>query len=269
MKQTPHAGDVLADSEVSATLDHIAGAALESKTLTLHSLLHGARAVLFDAGGTLVHPDWERFARIAHEVAGRTLSDDDIRRALANALYEADTRLRAGDQPTPEMQRAGWVFRRMYAMLDFDEAKIEEIHHRINEEHAARHMWCGLDADAVRVVTDLKAAGLPVGVISNTEDGRLVELLELVAIAAHFDFLIDSHVVGLRKPDTAIFNLALERLRLPASEVVYVGDSYGHDILAARRAGLRAILVDPLNLYRDIETARIERLGELVCVSDA
>jgi FMN phosphatase YigB (HAD superfamily) len=55
-------------------------------------------------------------------------------------------------------------------------------------------------------------------------------------------------------------------LKLPASEVVYVGDSYGHDVLAARRAGLRAILVDALDLYLDVEPARIKRLGELVNV---
>jgi FMN phosphatase YigB (HAD superfamily) len=97
----------------------------------------------------------------------------------------------------------------MYAKLEFTDAEIEEMHLRLNAEHAARHMWCGLDADAPRVIAGLKAAGLPVGVISNTEDGRLVELLELVELGTHFDFLIDSHVVNLRKPDAAIFNLAL------------------------------------------------------------
>lgn len=262
MKQTPHTEDVLADREIPAAFEQAEDAA--HGAARLHSLLHGARAVLFDVGGTLTHPDWERFSRIAHEVAARTLTDDDIRRALATALYEADTHLRGGGAPTEEMKRAGWVFRRMYAMLDFSEAEIEELQRRIDAEHALQHMWCGLDADAPRVITELKAAGLPVGVISNTEDGRLVELLELVELAAHFDFLIDSHVVNLRKPDAAIFNLALERLRLPASDVIYIGDSYGHDVLAARRAGLRAILVDALDLYRDIEPARIKRLGELI-----
>jgi putative hydrolase of the HAD superfamily len=264
MKQTPHSEDVLADHEIPTALERADDAARETGTSTLHPLLRGARAVLFDAGGTLVHPDWERFARIAHEVAARTITNDDIRRALATALYKADTHLRGGNAPTEEMKRAGWVFRRMYAMLDFSEAEIEELHRRIDAEHAFRHMWCGLDADAPRVIAELKAAGLPVGVISNTEDGRLVELLELVDLAAHFNFLIDSHVVGLRKPDAAIFNHALERLGLPASTVVYVGDSYGHDVLAARRAGLQAILVDAVDLYSDIEPARIRRLGELV-----
>jgi len=258
----PH--DVLADADIKAEVLSAADAARDENPPTLHTLLQGARAVVFDAGGTLTHPDWERFARIAHEVAARPLSHDDIRRALAVSLYEADTHLRAGGEPPPEMRRAGWVFRRMYAMLEFTDVETEEMHLRLDAEHTARHIWCGLDTDAPRVVAGLKAAGLPVGVISNTEDGRLVELLELVELAAHFDFLIDSHVVGLRKPDAAIFNLALEKLKLPASEVVYVGDSYGHDVLAARRAGLRAILVDALDLYHDVEPARIAKLGELI-----
>ncbi|MGH9945110.1 MAG: HAD hydrolase-like protein, partial [Pyrinomonadaceae bacterium] len=51
---------------------------------------------------------------------------------------------------------------------------------------------------------------------------------------------------------------------LAPAEAVYVGDSYGHDALAARAAGLRAILLDPLNLYPDAVCARIGGLRDLI-----
>ena len=57
---------------------------------------------------------------------------------------------------------------------------------------------------------------------------------------------------------------ALERLDVAPHESVYVGDSYGHDVRGAEGAGLRAILLDPLDLYRDSDCPRIRALGELV-----
>ena len=78
------------------------------------------------------------------------------------------------------------------------------------------------------------------------------------------NLLVDSHVVGLRKPDAAIFQFALERLNLEAHEAAYVGDSYVHDALAARAVGLNGILLDPLDLHPDSICPRIKSLGDLV-----
>jgi putative hydrolase of the HAD superfamily len=85
----------------------------------------------------------------------------------------------------------------------------------------------------------------------------------LLDIAAHFDLLIDSHLVGLRKPDAAIFHYALEKLDVAPHEAVYIGDSYGHDVLGAQNAGLRAILLDPLDLYLESDCPRVHALSEL------
>ena len=100
-------------------------------------------------------------------------------------------------------------------------------------------------------------------VISNTEDGRLNESLDAAGISACFNLLVDSHVVGLRKPDAAIFKLTLERLGLGTHEAAYVGDSYAHDALPAHAIGLRAILLDPLDLHPESVCPRIRSLGEL------
>jgi len=76
--------------------------------------------------------------------------------------------------------------------------------------------------------------------------------------------MLDSFVVGLRKPDPAIFRLALERLGLDPREAVYVGDSYGHDALPALALGLGAVLVDPLDLHPESICPRVRSLGGLV-----
>jgi FMN phosphatase YigB (HAD superfamily) len=51
--------------------------------------------------------------------------------------------------------------------------------------------------------------------------------------------IIDSAVVGVRKPDPAIFNLALKTLDVPASETAFVGDSFERDIVPAKALGFQ------------------------------
>ena len=114
------------------------------------------------------------------------------------------------------------------------------------------------------MVDELKRAGLRLAVISNTEDGRLRDSLEAAGLGGRFDLTVDSHLVGCRKPDAAIFRLALEQLGVEAGEAAFVGDSYAHDALAAHAVGMRAILLDPLDLHPESVCPRIRTLVELL-----
>ncbi len=73
--------------------------------------------------------------------------------------------------------------------------------------------------------------------------------------------VIDSHVVGVAKPDPAIFeHAAYEFGGIERSRIVYVGDSVTIDVAAATAAGLRPVLLDP---YDDHDGAPFERIGEV------
>ena len=226
----------------------------------LHPSLNGARVCVFDAGGTLVHPDWPRLSALAEDAAGRRFADDEMRLAFGEMLKCV------GGQGGRVIDQTGrhWTFRAMYGGLGLDAEACEALVGRIDATHAERHVWCGADPDAARVIDGLKRAGLLVAVISNTEDGRLKDSLEAAGLGGLFDLTIDSHLVGCKKPDAAIFRLALGRLGVEAGEAVFVGDSYTHDALAARAAGLRAVLLDPLDLHPEAVCPRIRRLGDLL-----
>ena len=163
-----------------------------------------------------------------------------------------------------ELKRPHWTFRKMYAAFGLDETACDAVIDSLANSHVERHVWCQADNSAAFVLDELKRQGLIIAVISNTEDGRLIESLEAAGIADRFDLLIDSHLVGYRKPDPAIFSLTLERLGLQGDEAAYVGDSYAHDALAARAAGLQGILLDPLNLHPESVCPRISSLVELI-----
>jgi putative hydrolase of the HAD superfamily len=230
----------------------------------LHPSLIGARACVFDAGGTLVHPDWPRLAALAEEAAGRRFADEEMRRAFGEMLKCVGGQAPGGR--VIDQNGRHWTFRAMYGGLGLDATACDHLVGRIDATHAERHVWCGVDPDAARVVGELKRAGLLVAVISNTEDGRLLDSLEAAGLGGLFDLTVDSHLVGCRKPDAAIFRLALEQLGVGAGDAAFVGDSYAHDALAARAAGMRAILLDPLDLHPESVCPRIGRLGDLLPV---
>lgn len=139
------------------------------------------------------------------------------------------------------------------------------IRDRLVLAHEQRHLWCEPDSEAANVLLALKTAGLRIAVVSNTEDGRVKESLALADLASHFEVVIDSHIVGRSKPDKEIFQFALDELRLEPHEAAYVGDSYGYDVIGARRAGLYPILLDRMCAYKsEPELTRIRSLTELI-----
>ncbi len=212
-----------------------------------------------------MHPDWPRLSSIAEEVSGRVFDSREMARAFGEMMRTVGSEMqREGFVLPDEMKRPHWTFHRMYRALGLNEATCVVVIKRLSASHDGRHVWCGLEPEAPRVLDELKRQGLIVAVISNTEDGRLLDSLAASGISDRFDLLIDSHVVGYRKPDAAIFLHALQRLEVEPNEAVYVGDSYAHDALAARAVGLRGILLDPLDLHPESVCPRIRSLSELI-----
>ena len=62
-----------------------------------------------------------------------------------------------------------------------------------------------------------------------------------------FQFMIASADAGSKKPSPKIFELALERAGVEPSRVVHVGDTFATDVLGARRAGIRGVMLDRFN----------------------
>ena len=233
-----------------------------------HPALNGARACIFDAGGTLVHPDWPRLSAIAAKVANCVFVPEELSFTFRTILRKVGIEMQHERFiPPEEMKRPHWTFNHVYRELGLDEMVCKDVMAHVAASHLQRHMWCVVEPSAPMVLSELKQQGLLLAVISNTEDGRLFDSLTAAGISDIFDLLIDSQIVGYRKPDTAIFQLALEKLRLDAHEAAYIGDTYHIDALGARAAGLRGILLDPLDLYPESVCPRIKSLDELIASS--
>ena len=116
--------------------------------------------------------------------------------------------------------------------------------------------------DVRKALPPLKQAGYVLGVISN-RDKPFQELLEDHGISEFFEFSLAAGEVNIFKPDPGVFEHALQRVKLSASEVIYVGDNYYADVVGARRAGLRPVLYDPLGVFPDPDCPTIKSFDEL------
>lgn len=71
--------------------------------------------------------------------------------------------------------------------------------------------------------------------------GNINSVLNDFGIAAYFNAVVESAVVGVRKPNPAIYQLGVDALQLPAEACVVIGDSYSKDIVPAHEIGCKTI----------------------------
>jgi HAD superfamily hydrolase (TIGR01549 family) len=120
------------------------------------------------------------------------------------------------------------------------------------------------------VVETLRAAherGFQQGVVSDWGTD-LVPLLHAHELTLYLDFVVASASVGTAKPHPQIFSYALERSRLDAHAVIYVGDSYVSDVLGARALGITAVLIDREGKAPAVDCAVISSLRDILKLAE-
>ena len=85
-----------------------------------------------------------------------------------------------------------------------------------------------------------------------------------LGMTARFDCILDSHDEGVEKPDPRFFEIALARSGARKDTTIHVGDLYYVDVVGARNAGLRGVLLDEADLRPDADCPRVHSLQELV-----
>lgn len=204
------------------------------------------RAVLFDAFGTLVHPEpgweslraeclaivhgtwtgaavplarfleaYERSRAAQHAAVGDTLREFDFSERFASAILSCGA---------PRAEALAWG--RLAA----------EKYHRFQQ--ALVHPY---DQPA-RVLERLRAEGYRLAVVSNFgHAGVLRDAFGRLGLLPHFEAFVVSADVGYLKPHRAVFDAALDALGVGAQDAVMVGNDLECDVLGARRAGIKAV----------------------------
>jgi HAD superfamily hydrolase (TIGR01509 family) len=212
------------------------------------------RAVLFDAGNTLLTIDYP-LLRAQITARGHDVSLAAVMRAERLARMRLDHEQAA--PATRERRGRGRYLRYLLDALDVtDEADVAAI----AAWRRAYNLPVGLchrpDVEATEALRRLRTAGITTGVISNS-NGSVEMALERAGLRSSLDFVIDSTVAGVAKPDPRVFELGLSAAGVRAGETLYVGDSYFVDVRGARAVGMDAVLFDPGEVWgpRDCATA--------------
>ena len=219
--------------------------------------------ILFDAGGTLVFLDYFFLARELRR-NGIAVSARAVRCAEYAAKAEIDRRLLGTVADTDETRRRPY-FTALLDHLGIEVQRAARLIEHFDAVHKKNNLWHRMMLSTPSVLAQLRARGLTLGVISNS-DGRVNAILQGCGVGQFFDLVIDSHEVGVEKPDPRIFDLALRQLNCQPRHALYVGDIYGIDVVGSERAGLQAVLLDTLGLYEGVQCRKIRHLRELLAV---
>lgn len=218
--------------------------------------------ILFDAGGTLVHVDYDFVVEL---VAGAGVTIDRARmpHGDAAARQAVDRRLlRVGHENDSDDARVHDYFEYLLLGAGVAPEAARELAPQVRAAHVAEGLWRVPFADAADALARLRGAGFATAVVSNA-DGRVRAILDAAGLLEHLDFVVDSFEEGVEKPDPEIFRRALARGGAEAARALYVGDIYAVDVLGARAAGMAACLLDPLGGYGDVDCPRVASLAEL------
>ena len=222
------------------------------------------KAVLFDAGNTVMLVNYAVVAQALAE-EGFDVEEDRVR----NAEYQARVRLdpilaRRNSTEAPEIFRT--YIRFVCEGLEVEwGASTERAFQRIAEYNREHNLWNQPNPQARAVLERLQRRNLAVGMISNS-DGSIERMITEQGLASYFRFVLDSHVVGVEKPDPRIFEMALERAGVGPAEAVYVGDLYSIDVVGSRAAGLDAVLLDPAGLWGHVDCPKARDLSEAATI---
>ena len=222
--------------------------------------LDGVEAILFDLGGTCLELDHPRIAEAA-AARGHVPGPDWVARAEKAARRRLAAIVAGGEgESTNETH---WQSQ-LYAMLreaGCADQDCPAIHDELRAFHRRHHLWNRVMPGIPETLRALGGRGYRLAALSNS-DGRAEALLARLGLAQEFEFVIDSHDVGLEKPDPRIFHLACERLALPPHRCAYVGDVVPIDVDGARAAGLAPVLFDPYGAYSEAGDVGAPRIAE-------
>ena len=230
------------------------------------------RAVFFDAGNTLLYPRLDDLARELTN-AGYPARVEDFHAAERAAKAKLDEwlwpQIRRGEVPrTIDHYYWGEYLATLTSMVNAPPSERARLIALLTEGFRHIRMWSIVLPETPAYLASLKAEGYFLGVISNAI-GTLEVQLQNAGLRDYFHAILDSAIVGVEKPHPEIFQMALGRAGVAASDAVFVGDTNATDVGGAQLAGLHGVLIDRIGAYPDAAGPRITSLPELEKVLDS
>lgn len=202
------------------------------------------QGIIFDYGGTLdtgarhwAHVIWEGYQMAGIEVENEQFREAYVfgERALAKAPIILPTdNFHALLQKKLDIETKYLTDQHLWEISETDRKK--------KSDEAARYCanYARKTVAQSRLTLQKLSERYPMALVSNFY-GNIGTILEDYQLKEFFPTVIESAVVGIRKPDPAIFQLGVEALHLTSEQTLVVGDSFGKDILPAHTIGCHTV----------------------------
>lgn len=212
----------------------------------------GVEAVLLDVGGVFLLPDVAMLRR-ALEPWLPAVTVDQLRRAhyagiaaMDAVAFAAATDALAAGGPAPQPEWPGYNMAMIGALGLHDPEAADAVGRGMPGVR-----WTEPVPGALEALRRIADTGVGIGIVSNSDgtveeqllDGRICQIGEGEGVRV--TVVLDSHVVGIEKPDPGIFHRALGELGVAAEAALHVGDTGWADVVGARAAGVRPVHLDP------------------------
>ena len=217
--------------------------------------------LLLDAGGVLVFPNWGRisdtFAR-----HGIHVSPEALRRADPRARFAVDQACTV--TTTNDADRGSRYFRLVFANAGIPaDAPLDAPLRELWDYHMTHNLWEHVPDDVIPALEALTELGVTLAVASNA-NGALERAFQRLGLTRYFHAICDSCVEGAEKPDPRFFDIVLQRAGGRPETAMHVGDLFHVDVVGAMNSGIRAVLMDPHDLYAGFDVCRVRSLRDVV-----
>lgn len=226
--------------------------------------------VLFDAGGVLLLPDADHIMRVLDRLGIRAdLSMVD--QAHYAAMAAVDRELGRSKLDGGGLTSAIWEtsLRHVYRLEKLQALGLPRDCPPDVETEVFKASWARVAPGAVETLRAITDMNVPIAIVSNANGTVEAELkaLNICQVGAGAGTcvvaVVDSTVVGVAKPDPAIFDFALQAAAVPRERAIFIGDSVAIDVAGASRAGLRGLHFDPYDLCDRADHEDIRVLAEV------
>jgi putative hydrolase of the HAD superfamily len=211
-------------------------------------------AVFIDVGGVFHLPSHEMIGTALRRVGIRDPIDPEV---LDRAHYAGAEALKVW--PVNDVGAGVWAaYERAYSVeVGVAEDRLEEAILELDAAFRRHGVWSRVAPGSLDGLRALAETGVQLAIVSNS-DGTLESRLRVEGICqvgpgagVPMTIIIDSDVVGVAKPDPAIFRIALDATGVAPERALHIGDIVGADVDGALAAGVRPLHLDPYGFCTD------------------
>lgn len=188
------------------------------------------KVVLFDLDGTLLnrHDSLLQFINDQYERYFQNLSHISKEKYTSRFI---------------ELDQRGYVWKDKVYKLLIEEFKIKGIEHECLLDDYIEYFqkFCEPFPNLIEMLNELKLQSFHLGLITNGKGQFQMNNIKALGLESYFSCILISENEGVSKPNSAIFNRAIEFFDVLPEEAVYIGDHPEHDYYGAKNAGLNVV----------------------------